>query len=298
MSLVPAVIGKAVARNSLLLQKNSPSLLFGAGVVGMVGSTVLACRATLKMHEVLDHAKDNIDTANDLEHAEYSEHDRSRDMYLIYVQTSVKIVRAYAPAIVVGGLSVAALTRSHIILTRRNAALTAAYAALEKGFAEYRARVVDKYGEEEDRNLRYAGHTVTTQEPGKKKVRELKAGVIGPSIYARWFNADSASWNNDPNVNYFFLKCQQDYANDMLKARGHLFLNEVYDLLGMPRSEAGAVVGWVMGAGDDYVNFGVLLDNDMCIVDFFYADDEILIDFNVDGVIYDKIEKGIVKDGD
>ena len=298
MSLVPAVIGKTVARNSLLLQKSSPSLLFGVGIAGMIGSTVLACNATLKMHEVLGTAKENLDTANDLEHPEYNEKDRSRDVYLIYVQTSVKIVRAYAPAIIIGGLSVAALTRSHVILTRRNAALTAAYAALEKGFAEYRARVVEKYGEEEDRNLRYAGHTVTIED-GKKKNRELKAGVIGPSIYARWFNADSSSWSTDPSVNYFFLKCQQGYANDMLKARGHLFLNEVYDMLGMPRSTAGSVVGWVMGAGDDYVNFGVLLDNDMCIVDFFYsADGEILIDFNVDGVIYDKIEKGVVKDGD
>jgi hypothetical protein len=297
MSLVPAVIGKAVARNSLILQKNSPGLLFGLGLTGMIGSTVLACRATLKMEEVLDEAKEKLNTATELEHAKYSEKDRSRDIYLIYVQTSAKIVRAYAPAIIVGGLSVTALTRSHIILTRRNAALTAAYAALEKGFAEYRARVVEKYGEEEDRNLRYAAHTVTVED-GKKKNRELKAGVVGPSIYARWFNADSSSWSNDPNVNYFFLKCQQDWANDMLKARGHVFLNEVYDSLGMPRTEAGAVVGWIMGAGDDYVNFGVLIDNDMCIVDFFYADDEILLDFNVDGVIFDKIEKGTVKDGD
>jgi Family of unknown function (DUF6353) len=297
MSLVPAVIGKAVARNALLLEKSSPNLLFGVGLAGMIGSTVLACRATLKMEEVLGEAKGKLDTAKDLEHENYSENDRGRDMYLIYVQTSVKIVRAYTPALVVGGLSVVFLTKSHVMLTRRNAALTAAYAALERGFAEYRARVVEKYGEEEDRNLRYAAHTVTTGE-GKTKNRELKAGVIGPSIYARWFNADSSSWNSDPNVNYFFLKCQQDWANDQLKARGHLFLNEVYDMLGMPRSTAGSVVGWVLGAGDDYVNFGVLMDNDMCIVDFFYADDEILLDFNVDGVIYDKIEKGVVKDGD
>ena len=297
MSFVPAVIGKTVARNSLLLQKSSPNLLFGAGLAGMIGSTVLACRATLKMDEVLGEAKMKLSTASTLEHDDYTSKDRQKDITLIYVQTSASIVRAYAPAIIIGGLSVAALTRSHIILSRRNAALTAAYAALERGFAEYRARVVEKYGEEEDRNLRYAGHTVTIDD-GKKKTRELKAGVIGPSIYARWFNADSSSWSKDPNVNYFFLKCQQDWANDMLKARGHLFLNEVYDTLGIPRSQAGAVVGWVMGAGDDYVNFGVLLDNDMCIVDFFYADDEILLDFNVDGVIFDKIEKGRVKDGD
>ena len=292
MSLVPAVIGKTVARNSLLLQKNSPTLLFGAGLAGMIGSTVLACRATLKMDEVLGEAKTKIETAKGLEHDDYSTKDRQKDISLIYIQTSVSIVRAYAPAIIIGGLSVAALTRSHIILTRRNAALMSAYAALEKGFAEYRARVVEKYGEEEDRNLRYDGHTVTIED-GKKKTRELKTGLIGPSIYARWFNADSGSWDMDPNVNYFFLKCQQNHANDLLKARGHIFLNEVYDMLGMARSEAGSVVGWIMGAGDDYVNFGVLMDNgDECIVDFFYGSDgEILIDFNVDGVIYDKIER-------
>src|SRR4249920_743054 len=112
MSLVPAVIGKTVARNSLLLQKNSPGLLFGVGLAGMIGSTVLACKATLKMEEVLDDAKEKLNTATELEHAEYSEKDRSRDIYLVYVQTSVKIVRAYAPAIIVGGLSVTALTRS------------------------------------------------------------------------------------------------------------------------------------------------------------------------------------------
>jgi hypothetical protein len=93
MSLVPAVIAKTVARNSLLLQKNSPGLLFSAGLVGMIGSTVLACKATLKMNEVLGEAKQNLDTATTLQHREYSDKDRSRDIYLIYVQTSVKIVR-------------------------------------------------------------------------------------------------------------------------------------------------------------------------------------------------------------
>lgn len=296
MSLVPA-ISKTIARNGLVLQKNSPGLLFGAGIVGVIGSTVLACKATLKMDEVLDEAKDKLITAKSLQHKDYSERDRQKDITLIYVQTGVKIVRSYGPAVVVGGLAIAALTRSHIILTRRNAALTAAYAALEKGFAEYRARVVEKYGEDEDRNLRYGSQTVTIED-GKKKKELVRVGPGEPSIYARYFdNESSASWSKEPEYNLIFLKCQQNYANDLLKSRGHVFLNDVYDMLGLKRSTAGSVVGWVgyqdkQGLGDDYIDFGIFADKDKdCFVEFMNGfGGAVLLDFNVDGVIYDKIE--------
>src|SRR4051794_31803666 len=115
MKLVTERIGRTLARNALIAQKNSPKVLFGVGIVGMVGSTVLACRATLKMEEVLTEAQDKLETARTLEHEDYSEKDRSKDITLIHIQTSVKIVRTYIPAIVVGGLSIAALTRSHNI---------------------------------------------------------------------------------------------------------------------------------------------------------------------------------------
>lgn len=298
MSFVPAAISKTVSRNSLVLQKNSPGLLFGAGIVGVIGSTVLACRATLKMDDVLGEAKEKLITAKTLQHREYSERDRQKDITLIYVQTSVKIVRAYGPAVILGGLSIAALTSSHNILSRRNAALTAAYAALEKGFGEYRARVVEKYGEEEDRNLRYGTRTETIGSK-KKKEEVLRVGPGDPSIYARFFDSySSRSWDKVPEYNLIFLRCQQNYANDLLKSRGHVFLNDVYDMLGLERSTAGAVVGWVgyqdkQGLGDDYIDFGIFADKDRdCFVDFVQGfEGAILLDFNVDGIIYDKIEE-------
>lgn len=292
MSLVPAAIGNAVARNSLLLQKNSPGLLFGAGIVGVVAGTVLACRATLKMDEVLDEAKEKLDTAKTLEHKEYSERDRQKDISTIYIQTGVKIVRTYAPAIIVSGLSIAALTRSHNILTQRNAALTAAYAALEKGFAQYRARVVEKYGEDEDRHFRYGTETVTVGE-GKEKKELVRVSSDEPSIYARFFDQLNPRWEkNFPEANVFFLKCQQNHANDLLRARGHVFLNEVYDMLGFDRTEPGAVVGWLLGVGDDFIDFGIWNDIQNERINDFLTGREgaILLDFNVDGVIYDKLE--------
>jgi len=190
MKFVPEVINKGIARNALLAQKASPEILLGAGVAGLVGSTVLACRATLKMDELMVETKTKLHVAKTLEHVEYSEKDRSRDISLIYFQSSVKIARLYAPAIILGGISIYALTTSHKILTRRNVALTAAYGALERGFDQYRARVVEKYGEDEDRNFRYGTREVEIVDPEtKKKTTVTRVSMEDPSIYARFSSA-------------------------------------------------------------------------------------------------------------
>lgn len=295
MKGVPDVIGRKLAHSALLAQKNSPGVLFGVGVIGMVGSTVLACRATLKMEEVLDEAARKTSTAKDLEHPDYSERDRKKDLSVIRVQTTVKIVRLYGPAVIVGGLSVAALTKSHNILNKRNAAITAAYAALEKGFNDYRERVIEKYGEDQDRNFRYGTQQVEIVDPKTEKKRIVtRVGPGDPSIYARFFDNGSPSWSKEPEYNLIFLKCQQNYANDLLRARGHVFLNEVYDMLGIPRSKAGAVVGWLLtpdGQTDNFINFGVFDDKSETARDFVNGfEGAILLDFNVDGIIYDKID--------
>ena len=293
MQLVSGAIGRQIARQALKVEKNSPAILFGAGLVGVVGSTVLACRATLKLEDVLDEGQEKIKKAKTLEHREYSEKDRENDVRIITIQTGVKIVRLYTPSIVIGGASIAALVQSHNILTKRNVALTAAYAALEKGFAEYRQRVIDKYGEEEDRNFRYGTREVEILEDGKKKtVTRVGDGI--PSIYARFFDPLSPEWNKEPEYNLIFLQCQQTYANDLLRARGHLFLNEVYDSLGIPRSKAGSVVGWIISNGqvaDAHVDFGLWTNDDHNVRDFVNGrEGSILLDFNVDCVIYDKID--------
>lgn len=295
MRFLPGAIAQRFAHQTLVLEKNSPSLMFGAGIVGVVGSTVLACRATLKLQDVLEETQSNLEKAKTLEHENYSEKDRQRDIAVIHIQAGVNIVRLYGPAIIVGGASIAALTRSHNILTERNAALTAAYAALDKGFREYRARVVDKYGEDQDREFRHGVREVEiVDEAGKKQVVR-RVGDGTPSVYARFFDqATSTNWSKDPEYNLLFLKSQQTYCNDLLLARGHLFLNEVYGFLGIPHSKAGAIVGWLVTPGrqtDNYVDFGIWSNPDQKIIDFVNGrESAILLDFNVDGVIYHLID--------
>lgn len=295
MNLVPAAISTRLGRNALLLQKASPNVLFGVGVIGVVSGTVLACRATLKMDKVLDEAIEKMDRVNNYEDPVYDAKDRQHDLTLVRFQTGVSIGRLYLPAIVVGGIGVAALTSSHRILTNRNAALTAAYATLDETFKRYRGRVIDKFGEEQDRDFRFDSEKVEIIDPKNSKKKKEVTRVAGDaSGYARFFDQYSASWSKDPEVNLFFLKCQQNYANDLLRSRGHVFLNEVYDRLGIDRSEAGAVVGWILSdneSTDNYISFGVFEGQTENARDFVNGrNGAVLCDFNVDGLIFDKIE--------
>lgn len=295
MNLVPVAIGRTVARNALLVQRSSPGLLLGAGIAGMVGTTVLACRATLKMETLLEEAEIKLNGAMGYQNPEYSDSDRERDIKLIRAQTRIRIVKLYAPAVILGGISIVALTQSHSILTRRNAALAAAYGALEKGFSEYRSRVVEKYGEEEDQHLRYGSEKVEVLDEDTGKPKMITRVAPGdPSVYAKFFDDSSPSWESDPEINKLFLKCQQNHANDKLRANGHLFLNEVYDSLGIPRTKAGSVVGWVLsqnGSTDNFVNFGIFDGSSSIARDFVNGrEGAILLDFNVDGLIYEMLE--------
>lgn len=296
MNLVPAAVSTKLGRNALLLQKASPNILFGVGIVGVVGGTVLACRATLKMDAVLDDAAKKMDKVKAFNAPEYNEKDREHDLTLVRFQTGTSIVKLYLPAIIMSGVGIAALTSSHRILTGRNTALAAAYTTLDEAFTRYRGRVIDKYGEDADRDFRFDTEKAELVDPETKKKKQVTRIAPGEvSGYARFFDQFSPSWSKDPEVNLFFLKCQQNYCNDLLKARGHVFLNEVYDRLGMERSQAGAVVGWVLSndnSTDNYISFGVFEGQTENSRDFVNGrNGAVLCDFNVDGLIFDKIEK-------
>lgn len=289
------LVTSKVGRQLLTAQKHSPALLFGAGVVGIVGTVVLASRATLKVEEVLDEHNEMAKHIKTFEHVDYSDEDRTKDQLLLYIKTVGKFTKLYGPAVVVGVASIACLTSSHVILTKRNAGLMAAYAAVEKGFKEYRDRVVEDLGPDKDREYRYGAidkEIVEETEEGQKITTMKKANPGVGSMYARFWDENSSSWNVDPAYNMMFLKCQQKYANDRLRAKGHVFLNEVYDDLGLPRTKEGQLVGWVWdGEGDNYIDFGIFnADMEPEHLAFFTGrENGIWLDFNVDGIVYDKI---------
>ena len=294
---------------SLQIRKHSPEILMIAGVVGTVASTVLACKATLKVNEVLEEKKNTIDaihTCLENETIEYTEEDSKKDLTILYAQTGIKLVKLYAPAVILGALSITSIVAGHKILKKRNLALAAAYAVVDKGFKDYRKRVVERFGEELDKELRYnlkakEIEEVVKDKDGNEKVEKKVVNVIdsenplnGVSEYAKFFDEVSTNWSKDPEYNLMFLRRQQDWANEKLKATGYLFLNEVYDMLGIPRTQAGQVVGWIYDKknpnGDNYVDFGIYDVHSEAKRGFVNGvERSILLDFNVDGVIYDKI---------
>lgn len=307
-------IKKIINQAGLKIKKYSPEILMVAGIVGTVTAAVTACKATLKVKDVMSEKEE---LQNDIhEHLEnpdvdYTEEDSKEDLTKVYAQTGVKLIKLYAPSVVLGGVSIASIVMGQKILKKRNIALAAAYTAIDKGFKKYRANVVERFGERVDKELRYnikakeVEKKVTDKNGKEKTVKEIQYDIEGNPLeniseFARFFDeATSTEHHKDAEYNLMFLRRQQDYANEVLKAKGHLFLNDVYEMLGIPKTKAGQVVGWIYDEknpnGDNFVDFGIycLSGNEVyderkrAFVNGYERN--ILLDFNVDGPIYELI---------
>ena len=283
--------GARVALAVLKAQKHSPNLLFGAGVVGVVSTVVLASRATLKLNDIVDEASKDLARIDELVHEDYSDKDKVKDRTIVYSRTALSVSKIYAPALIIGVISIGCLTGSHQILTRRNVALTAAYAGAERALREYRERVISELGPEKEQKIWQPTETVEgVNEDGKKTKIELPT-KHGGSPYKQLFDEFNRNWNKDWDYNRIFLSSQQNYANDLLRSRGYVFLNEVHDMLGLERTKAGQIVGWVWnGNGDSYIDFGVFSGASPYsqAMKFVMGDERsIWLDFNVDGAVLD-----------
>lgn len=303
-------IMKNVTRNfnkiGFQLKKHSPEILVVAGVVGAVTSAVMACKATTKVHDILENTKTKVDQVHevlandDIPEEKYSVEDSKKDLAIIYAQTGFEFVKLYGPSVALGVLSITAILTSNNILRKRNLALAAAYTTIDRSFKEYRGRVVERFGKDLDHELKYnikakEIEEIVANEDGTETTETKTVDVVNPteySDYARFFDEACSGWTKDPELNLMFLKRQQSYANDLLQRRGYLFLNEVYDMLGIPRTKAGQVVGWVYDencpVGDNYVDFGIYdIHREKCR-DFVNGYERtILLDFNPDGNILD-----------
>lgn len=294
---------RLIAKTSFKIKKHSPEILLATGIVAGVAGTVVACKATLKVDNVIKEHKENIEKINEgLTNEEYkdlyNENDAKKDLTKAYAITAVKLVRLYAPAIALEAISISCLVGSHRILHKRNVALMTAYTVLENSYKKYRKNVIDKLGKDADDEFRLGIKTEeveTTDEKGKKK-KEIVTTVDEntPSVYAKFFDELSDYYRKDPNYNLLFLKKQQNWANDRLRAQGYLFLNDVYESLGIPKTPDGQFVGWIYNPEDktidSYVDFGIYDGKDESKRRFVNGlEKAILLDFNVDGVMYDKI---------
>lgn len=298
MKSVNGVASKTVMK----LKKHSPEILVVAGIAGTVVSAVLACKATTKVAEILDETKGTLDTIHEgmetgaINGQEYTTEDGKKDTVVVYAQTGMKLAKLYGPAIILGTLSITSILASNNILRKRNVALGAAYAAIDKSFKEYRGRVIERFGEQVDTELKYGikakkfEEIEVDPETGKEKKVKKTVMVADPNLqsdYAVYFDSKSRNYETNPDYNRMFLKAQQAFANDKLQTRGHLFLNEVLDDLDFPRTPAGQIVGWTKDGPDGYVNFRIVeVERE---TEDGRHEPALLLDFNVEGNIWEKM---------
>jgi hypothetical protein len=298
MKSVNGVTSKAVMK----FKKHSPEILVVAGIAGTVVSAVLACKATTKVAEILDETKGTLDTIHEgmetgaINGQEYTNEDGKKDTVVVYAQTGMKLAKLYGPAIILGTLSITSILASNNILRKRNVALGAAYAAIDKSFKEYRGRVIERFGEQVDTELKYGikakkfEEIEVDPETGKEKKVKKTVMVADPNLqsdYAVYFDSKSRNYETNPDYNRMFLKAQQAFANDKLQTRGHLFLNEVLDDLDLPRTPAGQIVGWTKDGPDGYVNFRIVeVERE---TEDGRHEPALLLDFNVEGNIWEKM---------
>lgn len=280
---------KVVGKGALLFKHMRPEILTGAGVIGIGAFGILVAVATLKVEPVVDKAKERIDDIKALDlQAKDSE---KKELAIVYTKTGIELAKIYALPVAVGTISILCIIGSNRILRKENATLAAAYMGLSEAFKKYRQRVIANVGEDEEKKIRYGVKTTaieTVDENGTKTMEHIEfADPETISIYARRFDESNPNWSRRPEGNLLFLRCQQNTANDWLHSRGHVFLNEVYDMLGLPRSEAGCMVGWVNGHGDDCIDFGAYETYEPGDGQYFIDQlaKPFTLDFNVDGPI-------------
>lgn len=285
-------------------KKHSPEILLVTGVVGVVTSAVMACKATTKVNDILDEAKqmiDNVHTIAENPEKGYTEEEKNKALTITYAKTGLELAKVYAPSVLLGMASITCILASHNIISNRNVALAAAYASVDNSFKEYRNRVVERFGKELDKELKYNVKTVEVEETVPNEdgtettvTKEVEVAEVNEySDYARFFDETCLYWERNAEYNLMFLRQAEASANRLLKQRGRLFLNDVYRMLGIQETRAGQIVGWVYDEspnhmGDNRVDFGIYDVHNAQKRAFVNGyEKSILLDFNVDGNIWE-----------
>lgn len=293
MKFLPASVTQFGHHTLLRASKHSPTILVVTGVVGLGATAVMAAKATRKIEPVLDdHAKQRLDI--EVENLPKKQHQRA--LLDLYTSTGWRLGKIYAPAAFVGTASAVSVLGGHRILVGRHVASMAAYSGLFAEFKAYRDRVRETFGVEQERAIQEGGTLKYVEDPDHKGEYKLQAVFperVDQSYLRPWFEPPNFHCTPHPAANFAFLQGMQSYANVLLNTRGHVFLNEVLDLLDMPRVPHGQKLGWLSdkyGGIDGCIDFGFKESQNPHTQAFLDGKvNTVQLNFNVDGEIYEKI---------
>ena len=302
MKINTKTLRKSFKKAQLTVRKHSPEILMVAGVIGTVAGAVMACKETLELEDVLDECKQE---KMELEEQyamceEYSEDALKKDKVKLTLKQAAKIVKLYAPSVIMEATSIGVIFASNDIMRKRNASMAAAYATLNSMYKRYRQNVIESYGEEVDKDMRFGvKHEKVTEidEDGNKvkidaRIVDLDNTALAISDYSRFFQSGCKGFDaSSGRYNLLYLKGIQAMFNNKLIADGYVMLNDVYRELGFDTIPEGWSIGWVYDEsnpiGDNYIDFGLYEarnKNQRAVNDW---EPVILMDFNVDGNLYE-----------
>lgn len=275
-------ITKAVGVTSLKLQKHAPKILLGLGIAGYGATVIDGCYSSTKVPALMKEYEAN----------------HEGDKTWLYK----RLVKLYGPTVALFVLSTLCVAKGYGIINERYLAAVEDAMGLREGFMMYRQAVRKDLGEDKDLEYMYgvkADKELEEKEDGIIEVkdtgeyRSINRDAAGYSIYAKVFDEYNINWRKDPQENLIFLNMQQQWATNTLRARGYLFLSEVYQALGFEDTKASRIVGWIVKPGNDnYVDFGIyniLNDSKNRFINGY--EPSVILDFNVDGVIFDQIDE-------
>ena len=305
---------RLLGAKSLVLKQHGPTIMVVTGTIGMGLAVIEGSRASLKLEGILNEHHNSMQLIEDYSQAADEDgvihlaetdevvtlKDLETDRIKVYGRTVSRLAKNYAPTITLLACSTVLILSGYNILNKRNAALAAAYKAVDESFRDYRKRMVEKYGEDVDmalnHNMEKTKVETIDESTGKKKKTTVDTFTESAKadMYSRLFTGDCLNWHNNMDFNFDYLEAMEKHANNMLKSHGHLFLNEVFDMLGYPRTDVGAVSGWRYyteeGDGEVMFNPKEIWNTITALSGAKVPDKSILLSFNVDpGTIYDKL---------
>ena len=294
-----------MANAKFYIKKNSPEILVGAGIATLIGSLVYTVIGTLDTGVDVTNAVCELDEVENDD--SLMEEERRKKKHGIYIHAGLNIARNYAPAVTLAMASAGCLIGSNAIMRRRAFSLAAAYSALDATFSDYRTRVIDEYGDEVDKKMRYG---LTTKEVEVEQVDEETGEVVktkatvtegDESATTVWYKRQyelsdgtvivNPNWQPNKDLNATFVLAQIAWFNGRLSRGEHVWQDDIYKELGIPvdgyRQEA-HVLGWTPDkSGEKYIK--CRLYNKEESGDFISNDDgDILLAFNPDGMLYYK----------
>lgn len=201
--------------SSRFLKRNASTILTGVGAVGVIGTTVLAVKATPKALALLQEAKEE------------------KGEELTKLETIKTAGPVYIPAVIMGASTIACIFGANILNKRHQAALMSAYALLDNSYKDYKKKVVELHGEETDERIRAEIAKDKYDETDVVRNEDDEKQLFYDVFSERYFEATKER----------VLNAEYE-LNREISVGGAAYLNEFYSLLGIPLVDYGDYLGW------------------------------------------------------